>query len=259
MDQYKNKLLQLMLFGYGGCMLLLVGLSTGVRLLNSNIVFQDGLWVISLDILIALVDVFAFAIAAAVVIYGIYLFGPRSLTTIYAAFLSMTVFHYVAILCIGWMIFPGTLPDNVGALLLTIAESLFLFVLIDCLRLFLVAFATQKTLAKRESERKAYNRRANILGDEARDARSVAFPLAKFVSLKNPLQFGAFIMAIVYWSVFLIQYVYYAIMNIIKLSFFEYLGFQIMELGFYAILAFICYCITDYTLIKLDEKMPKIE
>jgi hypothetical protein len=58
---------------------------------------------------------------------------------------------------------------------------------------------------------------------------------------------------------FAVQYVYYAAMNLIKLKFWEYIGFQIMELVFYAIMAWVCYCIATFILIKLDEKMPKSE
>ena len=61
MLQNKRKLLNMMLYGYGGLMLLLIGMSTGARLLNSDVLFQDSVWVIALDIIMALVDAFAFA------------------------------------------------------------------------------------------------------------------------------------------------------------------------------------------------------
>jgi hypothetical protein len=81
MLQYKNNLLKLMLIGYGGLMLLLIGMSTGARVLNSDTLFQDGILVIALDAIIAIVDAFAFAIASAVVIYGIYLLGIKPMKT----------------------------------------------------------------------------------------------------------------------------------------------------------------------------------
>jgi hypothetical protein len=73
------------------------------------------------------------------------------------------------------------------------------------------------------------------------------------------VQIGAVMVACVYWTVFFIQYAYYAAMNLIKLKFWEYIGFQIAELGFYAVMACVCYCITTYMIMKLDEKMPKTE
>ena len=259
MLQNKRKLLNMMLYGYGGLMLLLIGMSTGARLLNSDVLFQDSVWVIALDIIMALVDAFAFAFACATVIYGIYLIGNRAMITVYAAFLAVTTFHYVAILCIGWAIYPGTLPDLLEDWLLMAVESLFLYILIDCLRLFAVGFVTCRVLSKHETARVDYNRKARILAEPLLDARSIAFPLTKFISFKNPVQIGAVMVACVYWTVFFIQYAYYAAMNLIKLKFWEYIGFQIAELGFYAVMACVCYCITIYMIMKLDEKMPKTE
>lgn len=259
MVEYKRKLLNFMLYGYGGLMLLLVAMSTGASFLNSDVLFQDGFWIIALDAVIALVDVFAFAIASAVVIYGIYLDGARGMKTVFAAFLAITVFHYVAVLCIGWLIYPGTLPSNVREWLLMLLESLILFTLIDCLRLFIVGVVTSKMLAKREAARCEYNRKARILGEEQKSKRSIAFPFERFIGFKNPIQIGVSTMTVVYWAVFLIQYAYYAVMNLRINKFWEYIGFQIMELGFYVFMACICYCIATYILIKLDEKMPKTE
>lgn len=248
-----------MLYGYGGLMLLLIGMSTAARLLNSDILFQDSIWVIALDIIIALVDAFAFAVACATVIYGIYLVGHRDMMTVYAAFLAVTTFHYVAILGIGWIVYPGTLPELFEDWLLMVIESLLLYILIDCLRLFIVGFITHKVLIKYETARVEYNRKARILETPPQEARSIAFPLSKFISFKNPVQIGTATVAGVYWAVFFIQYAYYAAMNLIKLKFWEYIGFQIAELGFYAVMACVCYCIATYILMKLDEKMPKSE
>lgn len=259
MIEYKKKLLNLMLYGYGGLMILLIGMSTGARLLNSDILYQDGFWVIVLDIVIALADAFAFALSAAVVIYGIYLAGYRAMKTVYAAFIAVTTFHYVAVLCIGWLIYPGTMPETVEEWLLMIFESLFLYILIDCLRLLVVGIVASKAIAKQEAIRCDSNRKAKILGDEQQDQRSLAFPFVKFISFKNPIQISVAAMAAVYWIVFLVQYVYYAFMNLIKLNFLDYVGFQILELGFYALMACICYCVAVFILIRLDEKMPKAQ
>ena len=259
MVEYKRKLLNFMLYGYGGLMLLLVAMSIGASLLNSDVLFQDGFWVIALDILIAFADVFAFAIACSVVIYGIFLDGARSMSTVLAAFLAITVFHYVAVLCLGWLIYPGTLPSTVGEWLWMLFAELILYIFIDCLRLFIVGLIFSKKLAKCENTRSEYNRKAKILGDEPQSARSLAFPITKFIGFKNPVQFGVAATATAYWLVFLFQYLYYAIMNMRTNRFWEYIGFQIIELGFYVLMACICYCIATYILVKLDEKMPKAE
>ena len=257
MALYKKKLLNRMLYGYGGLMLLIVLLLTGSMVLESNVLFQTGPWLNILAIATSVVDVFAFAVAAAILIYGIYLLGARDLTTVYAAFLCMTVFHYVAVLCIGWLVFPGTLPESVGDLLAYLWEDVIAFVLLDCLRLFVVGFVTCKLLAKREAARKEYNRKANILGNEMQDARSVAFPFAGFLRFKNPLQAGALTMAAVYWLTFYIQYVYYDIMTLIKLNEFYGASLQILTLLANAALACIGYTVVVFVLIRLDEKMPK--
>ena len=259
MMDYKRKLLNFMLYGYGGLMLLLIAMSTGASLLNSDVLFQDTFLTISLDIVIALADVFAFAIASAIVIYGIYMDGVRSMKTVYAAFLAITVFHYVAVLCIGWLAYPGDLPSTVGEWILMLIGSLFLYILIDCLRLFVVGIVFLKKLDKCEAARREYNRKARIIGEEQQSAREIAFPIAKIVSFKNPIQIGIVTTAIVYWAVFLIQYAYYAVMNLRINKFWEYIGFQLIELGFYLLMAGICYCIATYIIVKLDEKMPKTE
>ncbi len=259
MIEYKKKLLNLMLFGYGGLMVLLVAMLTGSMLLDSDVLYQNGFLTNALDIAITVVDVFAFAISTSVLIYGIYLIGARALTTVYAAFLCMTVFHYVAVLCIGWLIFPGTLPETAGELATYMLEDVIIFTLLDCLRLLIIGIITAKILTKRELARKDHNRKASILGDELQDARSVAFPFAKFVSFKNPVQIGLAVMALVYWLTFYIQYVYYDIITLIKLDYLHGMSLQIINLLVNAVLAAICYCIATFILIKLDEKMPKTE
>lgn len=256
---YKKKLLHFMLYGYGGLMILLVALLTGSMLLESDVLYQNGFWDNAVDIVITIFDVFAFAISAAVLVYGIYLLGARELSTVYAAYLCVTVFHYVAVLCIGWLVFPGTLPESVGDLLLYLVEDVLVFTLIDCLRLFIIGIVTAKLLAKREAARKEYNRKARILGEEMQDSRSIVFPFAKFVSLKNPVHIGLIAMALIYWLTFYIQYVYYDIITLIKLDYLYGLSLQIVNLLVNAVLAAICYCIAAFILIKLDEKMPKIE
>ena len=256
---YKKKLLNCMLFGYGGLMLLLVLLLTGSMLMESNVLFQSGIWLNVVAIFTSVVDIFAFAVAAAILIYGIYLVGTRELTTVYAAFLCMTVFHYVAVLCIGWLVFPGTLPESVDDLLSYLFEDVIVFVFLDCLRIFVVGLVTARLLAKREAERKEYNRKANIIGKEMQSKRSVAFPFAGFFRFKNPLQAGVLTMAIVYWMTFYIQYVYYDIMTLIKLDYFYGASFQILTLLANAALACIGYTVVTFILIKMDEKMPKTD
>lgn len=248
-----------MLFGYGGLMVLLVALLTGSMLLDTNTLYQDSFLTDAIKILISVVDVFAFAISSAILIYGIYLVGARALTTVYAAFFCMTIFHYVAILCIGWLVFPGTLPETVADLAIFMLEDVVVFTLLDCLRLFIVGFVTAKLLAKHEAARKDHNRRAHVLGEEKLLARSVAFPIAGFLKLKNPLLAGAAVMAAVYWLTFYLQYVYYDIMTLIKLNVFYGQSLQIFELLANAVLACIGYTVITFILIKLDEKMPKTD
>ena len=256
---YKKKLLHFMLYGYGGLMVLIVALLTGSMLLESDVLYQNGFLDNAADIAITIFDVFAFAISAAVLIYGIYLLGARELSTVYAAYVCLTVFHYVAVLCIGWLIFPGTLPESVGDLLLYLVEDVFVFTLIDCLRLFVIGIVTAKLLSKREAARNEYNRKAQILGNEMQGSRSIAFPFAKFVSFKNPVHIGLMVMALIYWLTFYIQYVYYDIITLIKLDFLYGMSLQLVNLVANAVLAAICYCIAAFILIKLDEKMPKTE
>ena len=141
-----------MLLWYGGLILLLIGMTTGARFLNSDVLYQDGFWVVALDVAIAIADLLAFVVSAVVVIYGIYLIGCREMMTVYSAYLSLTVLLNVAKVCIGWIIFPGTLPKTPEELITVLLESLVFIVLIDCLRLFIIGFITTKQLAKHEHQ-----------------------------------------------------------------------------------------------------------
>ena len=179
-----------------------------------------------------------------------------------SAFSSQYVIAFalvVAVLCIGWLVFPGTLPESVGDLFMYLIEDVIVFTLIDCLRLFIIGLVTAKLLAGREAARKEYNRKANILGNEMQSARSIAFPFAKFVSFKNPVHVGLAVMALIYWLTFYIQYVYYDIVTLIKLEYLHGMSLQLVNLLVNAVLAAICYCVAAFVLIKLDEKMPKTE
>lgn len=256
---YKKKLLALLLIGYGGLMLLLIGMLTGSMLLGSDVLYMDSPVVQILDIAITVVDIFAYAISAVVIIYGIYLYGFKQLTTIYAAYFCITVFHYVAILCIGWLVFPGTLPESAQDLLIRFFEDIVLFILLDCLRIFIIAMITTKLLDKKDALRKEQNAKAAILGAEKQDARAVAFPFARFVSFKNPIQVGVFSTALIYWLTFYFQYIYIDILSLMNFEYVEGFGMQIIYLLLNAVLACICYCIMMFILIKFDEKMPKVQ
>ena len=259
MIQYKKKLLNMMLFGYGGSMILLIAMLTALMLLDSNVLYQNGTFVKVIDICISVADVFSFAIAVAVVIYGIYLMNVRSLTTVFSAFVCITIFHYVAVLCIGWLIFPGTLPETIGDLMAYFFEEVIVFVFLDCLRLFLIGLITVKLLAKKELLRRDYNRKTLILGEEQLSARNSIYPLKSFISFKNPVQVGALISAAIYWLTFYVQYVYYDIITIIKLDYFEGASLRLFTLAVNAVLACICYCIAIFILMKFDEHLPKQE
>ena len=259
MTQYRKKLLNLMLFGYGGLMVLLVALLTGSMLLESNVLYQNSFLTNAIKILISVVDVFAFAVSSAILIYGIYLVGTRALASVYAAFFCMTIFHYVSILCIGWLVFPGTLPETGADLAIFMLEDVVIFTLLDCLRLFIVGFITAKLLAKLENKRNDYNRKAHVLGDKTLEARSIAFPISGFLKFKNPLLAGGVVMAVTYWLTFYVQYVYYDIMTLIKLDVFYGQSLQIFELLANAVLACIGYTVITFILIKLDEIMPKTD
>ena len=252
-----KKLLQWMLFGYGGSMLLLVAMLTGLMILDSNVIYQGTLLVDAWDICISVVDAVAFALSVVTLIYGIYLVGARALTAVYAAYLCITVFHYVSVLCIGWLIFPGTLPNTPWELAMDFFEEVIVFVFLDCLRLFIIGLVTSKALVKREEALKAYNRKANILSEEQQSARSIAFPLTKFISIQNPVQRGAVAACIVYWLTYYMQYVYYDVVTWIKLDYFEGASLQIFTIAVDAVLAAVCYCIITFILMKLDERNPK--
>lgn len=239
-------------------MLILIGLLIAMMILSNDVLYNNTV-VPALDILITVIDVFAYAISATVLIYAIYMYGVKENITLYAAYFCITVFHYVSILCIGWMIFPGTLPGTIQELLGFLWTDILLFVLLDCLRVFLIVLITAKLLQKYNANRKEYNRKANILDKEQRDARYGLFPFSKFLSFKNPIQIGAFITAAIYWLTFFFQYLYIDILiSIFGIEYIEGLPMQIVYLLLNAVLAGICYCIIVFVLLKFDEKMPKL-
>ena len=246
-----------MLLGYGGLMLLLIGMLTGYMVLSSDVLYMDSVWVHALDIMIVIVDVFAYAISASVLIYGIYFFGAKALITLYSAYLCITVFHYVALLCIGWFVFPGTLPQTIQDLIRYLFEDVLLFVALDCLRMFLTGCITAKLLKNHENKRKEYNRTAVILEKDLKDVREGLFPFGKFISFKNPIQIGIIIASLVYWLTFFFQYVHIINLTLSKFEYVEGLGMVAVYLLLYAFMACMCYCIMAFILIGLDEKLQK--
>ena len=256
--QNKKRLLITLLLGYGVLMLVLIGLLIGLMILSNDVLYNNTV-VPVLDILITVIDVFAYAISGTVMIYAIYMYGVKENFTLYTAYLCITVFHYVAILCIGWMLFPGTLPNTIQELLGFLWTDVLLFVLLDCLRVFLIVFITAKLLQKHNTSRKEYNRKANILDKSQRDARFGLFPFAKFLSFKNPIQVGAFVTAAIYWLTYFFQYLYIDILvSAFGIEYIEGLPMQLVYLLLNAVLAAICYCVIIFVLLKFDEKMPKL-
>ena len=254
---YKKKLLNTLLIGYGGLMLLLIGMLAVSMVLTSNVLYMNSIGVQILDIAITVVDIFAYGISASVLIYGIYLYKAKELSTLYAAYLCITVFHYVAILCISWAIFPGRLPETLQDLLRYMLEDILLFVALDCLRMFLISLITSRLLRKHEVRREHDNLKAAVLEYEPKEYRKSLFPFSSFISFRNPIQVGIFSTAVIYWLTFYFQYVYIDILSLIKFDYVEGFVLQIIYLLLNAVLACICYCIMMYILMKFDEKLAQ--
>lgn len=254
---YDKKLMLLVVLGYGLCMLALIGMLTAQMVLGSNVLYAQSVWMNVLDIAITLVDILAFAFAAVSVIYGIYVLGVRGSTNLLGMYLVLTVVHYVAIVCIGWGLFG--LPGSVNDLLTQLWEDILLFVLLDCLRMFLLVLATAKALAKHEKKRVLHNRAAAMVGNDLQGSRYGIFPLRGFLSFKNPLQVGAFVAAVIYWLTFILQYVYIDILALISFGRIDEFFMQFIYVVLNAVLATVCYCIINYLLMRMDEKMPKTD
>lgn len=256
-QNYGKRLMLWVVLGYGLCMLVLIGMLTAQMVLGSNVIYAQSAWMNVLDVAITLVDILAFSFAALPVIYGIYLLGVKEIINMLGAYLCLTVLHYVAIMCIGWGLFG--LPDSVNDLFRQFWEDLLLFVLLDCLRIFLIVFVTAKAFAKHERKRALYNRAASMVGNELQGSRHDIFPLRGFLSLKNPIQVGALTAAIIYWLTFLLQYVYIDILALINFGRIDEFFMQLIYVLLNAILATVCYCIINYLLMRMDEKMPKTD
>jgi hypothetical protein len=255
--QYKKKLLVLLLLGYGILMLALIGMLTVSMILNNDIIYMNGTLVQVIDIAITFVDILAYGISAAVLIYGVYLFGAKALSTLYAAYLCITVFHYVALVCVNWALFPGNLPKSIQDLATCLFEDILLFVALDCLRMFLICFVTVRSMKKVEAKKAILNRTNTLLGSEILDERHGYFPMASFISFKNPIQLGLLATAVIYWLTFYFQHVYITVLSLLKFDYVEGIPMQVIYLLLDAVLACICYCIMLYIMLKLDEKMPK--
>lgn len=252
---YSKRLMLWMVLGYGLCMLALIGMLAAQMVLGSNVIYAQSIWMNVLDIAITLVDILAFAFAAVTVIYGIYLFSFKDITNLLGAYLLLTVLHYVGIVCIGWGLFG--LPESVNDLFKTFWEDILLFVLLDCLRMYLLVLATMKAMSKHERKRALHNRAASMVGNELQGSRQDIFPLRGFISFKNPVQVGAFVAAVIYWLTFILQYVYIDILALIKFGRIDEFFMQFIYVILNAILATVCYCIINYLLMRMDEKMPK--
>ncbi len=257
--QNRKQLLYVMLLGYGLPMLLIVGMVSALMLLETDVIYMDSLLYKALDIAVRIVDILPYAVSAAVIIYGIYSFGYSSLSTLYASYLFITVLHYVLLQCIEWFVFPGSLPQSIQELFTVFFENIVLFVIFDCLRIFLVGLATALLMKKQETKRETLNRTAKLLGNQHIEAREGIFPFASFVSFKNPIQLSIFITAAIYWLTFLVQYVYIDILALLSFDYVEGIWMQPVYLALNAVLACICYCVILFVLIGFDEKMPKKE
>lgn len=258
--KYSKSLMRWIIFGYGGCMLALIGMLALQMVLGSNVLYAETPWMNVLDIAITLVDILAFTFAAGAVIYGIYWYGLKSIYNLLiplSAYLCLTVVHYVAVLCINWGLFG--LPETVNALLRQFWEDMLLFVFLDCLRLVLITFALVLSLKKHEEKRALHNRAASKIGNPLMGSREGIFPLRTFISFKNPVQAGAFAAAMIYWLTFILQYIYIDILSLINFGRVDEFFMQFIYVILNAILAAICYCALNYMLMKLDEKMPKID
>lgn len=256
-NQYGKRLLLWIVLGYGICMLALIGMLIGQMVMNSNVLYSGSLWMTVIDIAITLVDILAYTFAAAAILYGIYLSGIKGLANMPAAYLCLTVLHYVTVMCVGWGLFG--LPETVNELFGQLWSDMLLFVLLDCLRVFLIAFFFTRAIEKHEKKRALHNRAAAMVGNELQGSRHGIFPLRTLLSFKNPIQLGAFVAALIYWLTFIIQYIYIDILSLISFGRVEEFVMQFVYVLLNAILAAICYCIINYMLMKMDEKMPKTD
>lgn len=256
-NTYGKKLLLWIVLGYGICMLALIGMLSGQMILGSNVLFADSIWMTVIDIAITLVDILAYTFAVAALIYGTYLFGVKSLSNMLSAYLCLTVLHYVALMGIGWGLFG--LPETVNDLFEQLWSDMLLFVLLDCLRMFIIIFFCAKSIKKHEAKRALHNRAAAMIGNELQGSRHGIFPLRTLLSFKNPIQIGAFTAAIIYWLTYIVQYIYIDILSLISFGRVEEFFMQFIYVILNAILAAICYCIINYMLMKMDENMPKID
>ena len=256
-NNYGKKLLLWVVLGYGICMLALIGLLSGQMVMSSNVLYAETIWMTVIDIAITLVDILAYSFAAAAIIYGVYIFGVKGLANMLAAYLCLTVLHYVAVMCIGWGLLG--LPETVNDLFGQLWSDMLLFVLLDCLRMFIIVLICAKSIGKHERKRALHNRAAAMVGNELQGSRYGIFPLRTLLSFKNPMQLGAFIAALIYWLTFIIQYIYIDILSLISFGRVDEFFMQFVYVLLNAILAAICYCIINYMLMKMDEKMPKID
>ena len=256
-QNYGKKLMLWVVLGYGLCMLALIGMLTVQMVLGSDVIYAQTAWMNVLDIAITLVDILAFVFAAVAIIYGLYMFGIKEISGLLGAYLCLTVLHYVAIMCIGWGLFG--LPESANDLFAQFWEDLLLFVLLDCLRIALIIVVTVKALAKHEHKRALHNRAAAMVGNELQGSRHNIFPFRGLVSLRNPVQIGAFSAAVVYWLTFVLQYVYIDILALINFGRIEEFFMQFIYVVLNAILATVCYCMINYLLMRMDEKMPKAD
>ena len=217
---------------------------------NNNVQLRD--FSIIFDILNDLIDLSVFFLSYAVIIYGIYRLSFKQIrSTFYLAMLS-PVFKYTLKLIISFVGYNRIVLNDFWMAIYSFGISGTL----EIAQFLLVIFISKGYIEKYKQMEKVYSKASKLAGSEGADEIS-AVPFKRLVSLKNPLQRGAFVSAVV---VSALRLVMLAINDITKGIYAVDLGGYLIIVGGYIleiIIGVIGYMFMLYLFITLTMKENK--
>ena len=212
--------------------------------LSSDVLFMDTIIPTLLDFVIGLVDILAYTVCFATVIYSIYLFSLKAskgfiITVAIAIFLKYTANFFMT------LILDGAIEIND-------ISSVFIYYVLDMIWLTVITLATNKIL------RGYYERRASVgkaaanlsikLGDEYE-----VFPFKKLIDKNNPLHRSALVMAILMGTVHMLTRIIYDLFIGLPTSLADALWMVTYYLSD-IVSAFIMYVIALFLFMKYNDK-----
>lgn len=211
----KKKLLRAILFiAYPAYVLQACVISPVFTITDGNILYKDSVLSLAFYFLGIIVDLFVIFLSLSVVIYGLYKLTLKDARSVILAALLAPVFKNILKLAVSPFV-DGVLNLNQLAM---DAYSLSVSSVFEILQLALVLFIVYRPIKEYKENLKVANKASSALGKERIPCMDL-LPFEKIFSIKNPLQKGAFVSALVISIVRVIMHLIDDFFGIANISF----------------------------------------